>query len=70
MQIKIKKECPQVVKDKLKEWEEKGWLTINLTPDDVEVDDSFVPQNQTRKKEPLKDPIELIWCKRLNLNNS
>ena len=47
------------------EWEEKGWLTIILTPDDVEEDDSFVPPNETRKEEPLKDPIELIWCKRL-----
>ena len=65
MIIKIKKECPQVVKDQLKEWEEKGWLTINLTPDDVEEDDSFVPQNQISKEEPLNVPIELIWCKRL-----
>ncbi len=65
MQIKIKKECPQGVKDLLKEWEEKGWLTINLATDNVEEDDSFVPLNQISKEEPLKEPIELIWCKRL-----
>lgn len=65
MTLSRNKNCPKEVREKLSEWEKRGWITINNSSDELDEQETNTPQcNPTHETKPQKTS-EQIWCERI-----